>query len=89
MDIDIQTIIQQDIDLGVKKINYEYEFASAAGPQSAASSMTDGGFDFFSKYFDETGVGAAKGAGEFNQSDFLFKSTQHESERLKVTNLLY
>lgn len=81
MDIDIQTIIQQDIDLGIKKnLNYDYEFGSAS-----AAAVQPGGL--FGKYFGENASGGLK--GDVNQNEFFFKPPQLESESQKVTRPNY
>lgn len=69
MDIDIQTIIQQDIDLGIKKsYNYDYERAAAAHGYGQSTS-TD--YELL-KYLQENNPGSAK--VDLEQNEFYFKS---------------
>lgn len=91
MDIDIQTILQQDIDLGItKSLNYEYESTATATPSSV-------GYELFNKYLGGGGGGgggnsgsensqtmASKRGGEFGQADFYMRPAQLESETQKV-----
>lgn len=97
MDIDIQTIIQQDIDLGIKKsLNYDYELGastaaqchpSACSSSPSSSTSASGEFDLY-KYFGDSTISsptAKLGANAQNQSnDFIFKPPLLESENLKV-----
>lgn len=83
MDIDIQTILQQDIDLGItKNLNYEYESTATASPSSI-------GYELFNKYLGGGGnsgenMAASKRGGEFGQADFYMRPAQLESESQKV-----
>ena len=88
MDIDIQTILQQDIDLGItKSLNYEYESTATATPSSV-------GYELFNKYLgggcgggnsgENSQTMASKRGGEFGQADFYMRPAQLESETQKV-----
>lgn len=84
MDIDIQTILQQDIDLGIKKnLQYEYDFAASTGSQGAYGQASSTGaasneFGILNRYFSDN-VPAAK------PDEFFFKPHYLETEYQKVS----
>lgn len=70
MDIDIQTILQQDIDLGIKKsYEYEYESSGTSGSGTATAtpmptSSSPVGYELFNKYLGAGAVGGTDATGE-------------------------